>query len=69
MIKVDTCGQSCPQPVLLTKKAISNNPKDVEIITDNNTATTNVKKFLSSNGYNVSISTQNDNTYIVKGTK
>jgi len=67
-MKVDTCGTSCPQPVLMTKNALVNNPDSVEVIVDNNTSKTNVKKFLSSKGYSVEIETHDDIS-VVKGQK
>jgi len=69
-MRIDTCGTSCPQPVLMTKKALDSNPgmNKIEILTDNGTSKTNVKKFLSSNGFDVEIE-ENDEIYIVKGIK
>lgn len=67
-MKIDTCGTSCPQPVLMTKKALETNPGSVEVIVDNNTSKTNVKKFLTSKGYSVEIETHDDFSTI-KGLK
>ncbi len=69
-MRIDTCGTSCPQPVLMTKKALEINPDThiIEILTDNNTSKTNVKKYLSSNGFNVEIKEDND-VFVVKGIK
>lgn len=55
MNKVDACGLSCPQPVLLTKQAIGKAPNGVDIIVDSNAARENVHKFLQDSGYSVSI--------------
>jgi TusA-related sulfurtransferase len=46
---------SCPQPVLMTKNAITSNPSNIEVIVDNNTAKNNVSRFLKNAGYNLSI--------------
>jgi TusA-related sulfurtransferase len=67
-MKIDTCGTSCPQPVLMTKKALDKNPSSVEVIVDNNTSKTNVKKFLASRGYSIDIENQEDIS-VVKGKK
>lgn len=69
-MKIDTCGTSCPQPVLMTKKALVGNPKadKIEILTDNNTSKTNVKKYLASNGFNVEIE-ENEDIFVIRGTK
>ena len=68
MIRIDTCGTSCPQPVLMTKKALSDSTKKIEVIVDNNTSKANVTKFLTNNGFSVSIVEDNEN-YIIKAEK
>lgn len=55
MNKVDTCGLSCPQPVLMTKKALDKAPIGVDIIVDSNAAKENVQKFLTNLGYSVTV--------------
>lgn len=68
-MRVDTSGTSCPQPVLMTKKAIQENQgiNIIEVLTDNNTSKINVKKFLKSNGFNVEIE-EEDEMFIIRGT-
>jgi tRNA 2-thiouridine synthesizing protein A len=58
MKKIDTSGMSCPQPVLMTKKSLEENPEGLDIIVDNNTARGNVERFLKNAGYRVAISEQ-----------
>jgi tRNA 2-thiouridine synthesizing protein A len=60
MKKIDTSGMSCPQPVLMTKKSLEENPEGLDIIVDNNTARGNVERFLKNAGYRVAISEQGD---------
>jgi tRNA 2-thiouridine synthesizing protein A len=69
-MRIDTCGTSCPQPVLMTKKELDKNPNsnEIEILTDNNTSKSNVKKFLESKGFNVEIIEEND-LFVLRGTK
>ncbi|MEL7647469.1 MAG: sulfurtransferase TusA family protein [Sedimentibacter sp.] len=67
-MKIDTCGTSCPQPVLMTKKALDSNPDSIEVLVDNNTSKTNVKKFLTSRGYSVEADEHGD-VMSVKGKK
>lgn len=69
-MRIDTCGTSCPQPVLMTKRALDKNPgtDKIEVLADNNTSKTNVRKFLSSNGFNVEIE-ENADVFVVRGTK
>lgn len=69
MNKIDTCGTSCPQPVLMTKKALEKNPNNIEILVDNNTSKTNVKKFLISKDFTVLIENNDDDTFTIKAQK
>lgn len=68
MNKIDTCGMSCPQPVLMTKKALDKNPNGVDIIVDNNTAKENVKRFLKNSGYTMSVKEDGD-IFIIEARK
>lgn len=68
MIIVDTCGMSCPQPVLMTKKALKDNAEAIEIVVDNNVAKGNVERFLKSVGYTASI-LEKDDVYIINARK
>jgi len=65
---VDTRGMSCPQPVLMSKNAIKANPDSIEILVDNNTARENVRRFLSSSGYEVEIKESGED-FLLKGIK
>jgi len=69
MNKIDTCGTSCPQPVLMTKKALEKNPSEIEILVDNNTSKTNVKKFLVSKGFTVLVENNDNDAYTIKAQK
>jgi tRNA 2-thiouridine synthesizing protein A len=53
--RVDARGRSCPEPVLLTKKAIDANPDGVIILVDNTTARDNITRFAGNTGYSVSV--------------
>ena len=59
---------SCPQPVLMTKKALEESPEGLDIIVDNNTAKGNVERFLKNSGYKVII-TENEDNYILEARK
>lgn len=63
---VDARGLSCPQPVLLTKNALSEGIKDnLKVFVDNPTARENVSRFGRSQGFDVEIEEENEN-YIIK---
>lgn len=68
MIKIDTCGMACPQPVLMTKKALDKNPEGADIIVDNNTAKGNVERFLKNSGYSISIN-ETGETFLIEARK
>lgn len=68
MKKVDAAGLSCPEPVILTKRAIEDQPKELEVIVDNNVSKENVKRFLESSGYTVTIK-EKDEDIIINGKK
>ncbi|PPK49657.1 TusA-related sulfurtransferase [Clostridium algidicarnis DSM 15099] len=68
MVKIDARGISCPQPVLMTKNALMNNPKEVEVTVDNATAKNNVERYMKQSGYSVS-STNKEDDFILYGEK
>ena len=55
---IDARGLSCPQPVLLLKKAMKSNASTYEIVVDNTTAKENITRFAGNLGYNVNVSEQ-----------
>ncbi|MGD1820881.1 MAG: sulfurtransferase TusA family protein [Pleomorphochaeta sp.] len=52
---IDARGQSCPIPIVLTKKAIDAKPEKLEVIVDNVAAKENVTRFATTMGYNVEL--------------
>lgn len=68
MKKIDTSGMGCPQPVLMTKKAIEESPEGVEVMVDNNVAKGNVERFLNSLGYKMEIR-EEDDIFIIEAKK
>ena len=50
MKKVDARGLSCPEPVILTKKALESKEAVYEILVDNVTAKENVSRFAQHQG-------------------
>lgn len=61
---IDARGRSCPEPVLMTKKALQGNPNSIEVIVDNLTAKENVTRFAENSGYKVDVK-QNENDFIL----
>ena len=55
VITVNASGLSCPQPVLMTKKALANLTSGrVEVLVDTATSRNNVSRFASNKGWQVS---------------
>lgn len=52
MIKIDNRGLNCPEPVIRTKKALSENPEGVISIVDHESARENVIRMARKEGYN-----------------
>ncbi|MEG0806212.1 MAG: sulfurtransferase TusA family protein [Lachnospiraceae bacterium] len=49
-IKVDARGFACPEPVLMTKKALVSNPDCLEVLVDNQTSVQNITRFVNTVG-------------------
>ncbi len=52
---IDARGLSCPVPVVLTKKAVEQNPSVLQVIVDNVAAKENVSRYATAMGYNIKI--------------
>lgn len=52
---IDARGRSCPEPLLLTKKALGKAPRILQVMVDNTTARDNVQRFAKNLGYRVEI--------------
>ena len=63
--EIDARGLSCPAPVLLARDAVENEgQKSVLVIVDNDAAKYNVRRFLESQGFNVSVNQIRGDLYI-----
>ena len=60
---IDARGLACPQPVLLTKKALEK-ADDLTIIVDNATAEQNVSRLAENHGLEVSVDKKGDGIYL-----
>lgn len=56
VITVNASGLSCPQPVMLTKKALSNlSSGRVEVLVDTATSRNNVSRFAENKGWKAEV--------------
>lgn len=53
---IDARGRSCPEPVLMAKKALDLNSDGIQIVVDDTTARNNIKRFADNLNYRVDIS-------------
>jgi len=61
---IDARGLSCPQPVMLTHKALQEKGKGiVEVLVDTSTARDNVSRAATSAGWEVAIEQQPEGSY------
>ncbi|MGE5381576.1 MAG: sulfurtransferase TusA family protein [Methylocystaceae bacterium] len=56
---VDARGLSCPLPVLRTKKAVEQGSEKIIVLVDREVARENVEKFARQQGYQVTITADN----------
>lgn len=65
MLRVDTRGMSCPQPVLMTKKALGESSFGVEVLSDSKAATKNITRYAVDNGYKVEEKEEDDDLLLI----
>jgi len=63
--QIDVRGLSCPQPVILTKKALEESPEGLEVLVDDLTAKTNIERFVKISGYQVE-SKEEEESFLLK---
>jgi TusA-related sulfurtransferase len=64
-MEVDARGLVCPQPVILTKKAMSKKPEVMDVLVDNVAALENVTRYATAMKYDVEKVASGDE-YILK---
>lgn len=55
MNTVDARGLSCPEPVIMTRKALASGDQSYEILVDNPASRENVTRYAEHQGYSVSV--------------
>lgn len=59
---IDARGRSCPEPVIMIKKAMSSQETEYDMVVDNRASLENVSRFVKHNGYDVTV-TENGEEY------
>ena len=63
---VDARGYSCPMPVIMVQKAVKNGaPDKLEVLVDNSCSMENVTRFASNQGYQVSVTKEDEDYRLV----
>lgn len=57
---IDACGRFCPEPVILTKQALSSGEKRCEVLVDNQTAVENVSRYAEHAGYAAAVAQEGE---------
>lgn len=61
MNTIDARGRSCPEPVIMTKKALEKDPNaKLEVLLDAHVAVENITRFAENKGYKVSVTEKGD---------
>lgn len=68
MSKLDARGLSCPEPVIMIRKAMMSNENQYEIVVDNVASRENVTRYANHQGYEVSV-TEKDGEFTLSITK
>lgn len=68
MDKLDARGLSCPEPVIMIRKAMMSNENAYEIVVDNAASRENVTRYANHQGYEVSV-TEKDGEFTLSITK
>ncbi len=55
MKTLDASGYSCPEPVIMTKKALKDSPDGLDVIVDNRASKENVTRYATALGYKVAV--------------
>ncbi|MDD3214898.1 MAG: sulfurtransferase TusA family protein [Eubacteriales bacterium] len=60
MKQVDARGCACPEPVVLTRNAVKEDPSGAEVLVDNACAVENISRFARNSGYQVAVQKNGD---------
>lgn len=52
---IDARGRSCPEPVIMIKKAMASKEKTYTMVVDNRVSVENVTRYAQHNGYEVAV--------------
>ena len=62
---IDARGLSCPEPVIMIRKAMVSNDNEYEMVVDNVASKENVTRYATHQGYNVEVTEQSGEYHLV----
>lgn len=65
---IDARGRSCPEPVIMIKKAMTTKENCYEMLVDNRVSVENVTRFAKHEGYAITVEEQGED-YLLRMTK
>lgn len=65
MKTLDARGLSCPEPVIMIRKAMASKEKKYEMIVDNQTSKENVTRYAEHQGYKVTVAEKDEEFVLV----
>lgn len=65
MKTLDARGLSCPEPVIMIRKAMASKEKRYEMIVDNQTSKENVTRYAEHQGYKVTVAEKDEEFVLV----
>ena len=65
MKTLDARGLSCPEPVIMIRKAMASKEKKYEMIVDNQTSKENVTRYAEHQGYKVTVAEKHEEFVLV----
>ncbi len=65
MTELDTSGYSCPEPVIMTKKALKDSPEGLAVLVDNRASKENVSRYATALGYKVKVEEAGQNWKLI----
>lgn len=64
---VDARGRSCPEPVILTKRALSEGGNKAKVLVDNQVAVDNITRFAQNKGLHVKVEKKDGDFHLTIG--
>ena len=65
MNTVDARGCACPEPVMMTREAMNENPNHIEVLVSETCAVENITRFATHFGYQIEQQQEGDDTRLI----